>query len=114
MLVDQEGWVGGWQRCMQRLDDILVDKSDETLSVDLRWDATGAVPSQHHRGVHAEEIGELCSGEELHGTCWYMTVTTSHTVRLIPRRMARVIFMTVGPLGFPVLLKWRGGLRRFF
>ena len=98
---------------MQRRDHILVDESNETLSVDLRRDATGAVPAQHHSGVHAEQLGELSSGQEFHA-CWYMTVTTSHTVRLIPRRMASVIFMTVGPLGFPVLLKWRGGLRRFF
>lgn len=88
---------------MQRLDDILVDESNETLSVDLCRDATASVPSQHHSGVHPEQLGELSGGKQFHA-CWYMTVTTSHTVRLIPRRMASVIFMTtVDPLRFPIL-----------
>jgi hypothetical protein len=61
------------------------------------------VPAQHHSGIHPEQIGELSSGEEFHD-CWYMTVTTSHTVRFIPTRMASVIFMTtVDPLRFPIL-----------
>jgi hypothetical protein len=53
---------------MQRLDDILVHESDDSSVVDLRWDPTSAVPSQHHSGVHPEKLGELSSSEQFHGT----------------------------------------------